>query len=455
MRVPTPRHLQWLVLLVSAALRVVLVWSGGQYYWPDEDRYQEAHAIVQSLARGDVGAVFARLDGTSHQLFEVVALVPATAEFMFGEDARLPGVFFAAFSVCNIWLIGRLAARLGASDREALLATLLLAMSSSFFYFARHLLPYDLSMTLALVAITVAVRSASYRRGACGAGVLAAAAFLAYNGYWPIASMALLANAGMWAVTWRDAIRRVLVSGACFVAAVGAVVATSAAFGGRLLQNALRSADSIRQGSFEEGWRLPFEYLWHAEHGLLVVWLASMGLCLVAARSAFALPRVRIGVLGLAVVYTALAISSTLLHVFVVYGRLARQLVPFFCLVAAYGLTRLWGARRGVARAAVPVVLALLVVQTGVHFAQPLGQTFPDDLERRYGPSRTSRFIWVNVEHIYPEPRKVVLPERYALFRRAPHPLEFLPYQYEGYTPAQRRVLRSTDISMRLIGGLP
>jgi hypothetical protein len=33
----------------------------------------------------------------------------------------------------------------------------------------------------------------------------------------------------------------------------------------------------------------------------------------------------------------------------------------------------------------------------------------------------------------------------------APHPLTFLPYQYEGYTPEQRRVLRSTDISMRLI----
>jgi len=34
---------------------------------------------------------------------------------------------------------------------------------------------------------------------------------------------------------------------------------------------------------------------------------------------------------------------------------------------------------------------------------------------------------------------------------RESHPLEFLPYQYEGYNQEQRRRLRSGDIGMRLV----
>jgi hypothetical protein len=106
-------------------------------------------------------------------------------------------------------------------------------------------------------------------------------------------------------------------------------------------------------------------------------------------------------------------------------------------------------------RALVPVTLALLVAQAAVNFQRPLKQTFPDHLERQYGPSHLSDLIWVNVEHIYPEPRQTLIPDQVVLVHQAPHPLEFLPYQYEGFTPAQRRVLRSTDIRMRLFAKLP
>ena len=34
---------------------------------------------------------------------------------------------------------------------------------------------------------------------------------------------------------------------------------------------------------------------------------------------------------------------------------------------------------------------------------------------------------------------------------RFPHPLQFLPYQYEGFEPMERQVLRGNDIAMRLI----
>jgi hypothetical protein len=212
----------------------------------------------------------------------------------------------------------------------------------------------------------------------------------------------------------------------------------------------------VTQGSFEEGWRLPFEYLWHAEHGLLVAWLISLGWCLVTLRRASASPLVRAGLVGLIFVCVALAIGSTFLHRFVVYGRLARQLVPFFCLLSAYVLARWWQQPAGVLpRRLAMATIAALVVQSAFNFSQSFTQVFPADLERRFGPSARSPLTWINVGHIYPVPQKVVLPERYVLVYEAPHPLTFLPYQYEGYTPEQRRLLRSTDITMRLIDPAP
>ncbi len=41
-----------------------------------------------------------------------------------------------------------------------------------------------------------------------------------------------------------------------------------------------------------------------------------------------------------------------------------------------------------------------------------------------------------------------------VLFRTA-HPLQFLPYQYEGYVPVERALLRSNDISIRLVDTRP
>jgi hypothetical protein len=43
----------------------------------------------------------------------------------------------------------------------------------------------------------------------------------------------------------------------------------------------------------------------------------------------------------------------------------------------------------------------------------------------------------------------VDVPPGYREIASERHPLEFLPYQYEGYSPQERRVLRTADIRMR------
>jgi hypothetical protein len=450
------RHAPLLLLLAaSVVLRVVLVRSGGQGYWPDERAYDIAREMLAALARGEYVAAFTQVNDNGPMLFKVIALVPAAFEAYAGRNLHVPGLFFAMFSVCNIVLVGRLAKGLGGSDTEALLAATLLAMSSSMFYYTRHLQSYDMAMTFALVAILIGVRAGSTLRGCFVSGLIAACVFFAYNGYWTLAAAVPLLNAVAWSRPAGDSIRRMLASAAGMGAMAGVIVISNALLGGNLIRSYGTFAATVYQGDFEEGWWLPFEYLWHAEHGLLIVWLVGVGWSLATVSRSWASPRVRVALTGLLIVFASLAITSTFLHVFVVYGRLARQLVPFFCLVTAYGLER-WRMSRSVAiRALVPATVVMLLAQAAVNFRQPLQQTFPDDLHRQYAASDQRPLIWVNVEHFYPVPRPVVLPDRFVVVHQATHPLQFLPYQYEGFTFAQRQVLRSTDIRMRILGKVP
>jgi hypothetical protein len=51
---------------------------------------------------------------------------------------------------------------------------------------------------------------------------------------------------------------------------------------------------------------------------------------------------------------------------------------------------------------------------------------------------------------IYPVRAFIGFPEGRTLFR-IEHPLTYAPFQYEGHSPAERAMLRTQDISMRLI----
>ena len=101
----------------------------------------------------------------------------------------------------------------------------------------------------------------------------------------------------------------------------------------------------------------------------------------------------------------------------------------------------------------------LLVAQAAFNFATPLRQVFPAEFVRdaqrdSYLPAGAD-LVAVNAKHFYPGPEAVTLPPHYTVLRRAAHPLQFLPYQYEGYPPSQRAALRSADIEMKLLLVMP
>ena len=379
-----------LIVAISFVLRLVLVLSGGQFYWGDEGRYVESREIADALEHGDVRYPFQRMGNGQHPLFALVGAVPALVEARTHNDTRIPGAFFAAFSSLNIGLLALIARRCGATHAEALVAGGLLALNA-FFYYARHLLPYSVAMSFGLLALYVGLGHGG-RRPSVLCGIAAGCAFLTYTGYWTLGGVALVMHV-IAAESLTTALRRAAFGALGLVAMLGVIVVGSAVAGKNIAAAMAVFAHDIDQGEFSEGWRLPWEYLWHAEHLMAVLWLLGVGWALARIRSG-ALPRTaRVGLLGFTFVYLSLAVLSSATHTFVVYGRLARQVVPFLCLVTAAAL---YHARLSLPSSVrmlfTPAVVVLLIAQAAFNFQGTAAADLPHGVSAR-GP-RCSSARW-------------------------------------------------------------
>jgi hypothetical protein len=444
------------ILIIATVLRVILCLSGGQDYWPDEHKDNPDY-ILSGLIHRDFNEVLTGLERPDRPMFEVISVIPAAIGRVTGRTRMVAALFFGMASVVSIWVLAAIARELGADDVESLVAAALLAMSASFLYWSRHVQPYDLAMLFVLLALLVGVRSGATSRRMYLCGMISGVAFLTYPGYWSSVVAVPAICVIQCSVNGRNAIRNSLLTILGGLSVLGLAVAIDLVFGGYLLKRFISYSGTVNQGNFQEGWRLPFEYLWHAEHLLLVLWLAS---AVWALSRQDATARMGVGLFGAFFIYALLVISSNGLYKFVVYGRTARQLVPFLCLVTAAAMSSLWQSPRARLRSAAAVIAGAMVIQALLNFWRPLLQTFPADFVARYQPGATiaahyERLIWLNAEHLYPGPEAMTLPPHAVTLAEARHPLEFLPYQYEGFTPEARAALRSSDIRMRLVGVVP
>jgi hypothetical protein len=448
---PTPKKILTVLLLVSAALRVCLILHGGQFYWPDETRYQHSRDAVSAIANHRFHeALFQTVWYADNIGFKVIGVIPATIEALIGRNGKIPALFFGIFSIVNIWLLWRIALRSGAGEWEALFAALLFACSNSFYYYTRHILPYDTAMTFGLTVIFIALSTRSSARRALLGASIAFLTFITYSGYWMSASFGLLILVARGRFTAQALTLRAACACAGFFLPFIVLIGSCYLCGIHVLHYFIGYSGTIIQGDFGEGWKFPFEYLWQSEHFLAVLWIFSVIYCIARARRGDTGYRKSLWLWGIVILYTGFLVCSVGLHCFVVYGRLVRQLVPFACLLSAYSLCSVFSLHT--ARRWKILMLSALFLQTGYNFFTPMTQEFPDEFTKKASllMDQSGHFRLLNAEHIYPACRQYGLPPYETLLRSA-HPLQFLPYQYEGYTPEQRKALRATDISMKLI----
>jgi hypothetical protein len=469
-----------LLLALASLLRLVLVVQGGQLYWPDERLYTQVLDIFDLHRGRPFDIVKALVSTQDHIGFALISAIPAATQFWLGHALSrsgnglmiLPGILLSQASVLSIAIVYAIARRAGRDRTEAFLAAALMAAAASMFYYSRHLLPYDSALLLALVALWCGVGTSPRDSIACGAA--ASAAFITYNGYWLLAGLVLVLHVvHEGRTTIRSAVMRALLAGAGFAILPLIIVLVELATGAPLMFSGMRRlAGTVTDGYAPEGFSLPWAYLWHAEHALLLVWLAA-ALFVVLDRTDWNGPRRRTAttwVLAATCIYLGLGASSAILHAFVVMGRQSRQMVPFLCLATAAAAMEVLERRRWPSWM-VTACVAALVAQAAWNFRQPLLQRFPRDviseITSKYGPIDfdntiqgpplthdhvESQWVLFNAQHLYhPRAPRPPLPPSLIEVMRFRHPLQFLPYQYEGLEPMERQVLRGNDIAMRLV----
>lgn len=492
-----PSRLLLALLLVAYALRLMLIVNGGQYYYPDELRYNRALAAAEHIWQGDFGrAVKQLLRVERHPGIAAAELLPALFHRVIhgltrdgplfwdrGDyrqvlplDFRISALIFAMPSVLSMGLIYLIARQAGADESEALLGAFLLAAANSWFIWSKHLLPYDISMLLGLAAIYSALRlNASRAVSGLWIGFLAFLTFWVYNGHFTLVIVIGLLYAVYLAQSPRQTLVRTLAM------AVGALLLFTpiAVFNALVLDSDIISymiefSNTIIYGDYAEGIVFPFLYFRDTEGIIALLWLIGL---------AFAVWRIwhqpewthrRRGLLwfaSLMTLYLLMALLSTGLQQFTLYDRTVRVLTPFLIMLSAYAfaphLLR-YGYRAALPFAAVVGILALVNFMPAIQLQYPLEiarqvyreyddvsaeSTFSDS-SRMYSVSLPevpdARYKLINAGYYYPIIEKKDLPEGEILLEIS-HPFNYKPWQYGGMTPALRGYLDRHSIKIWLI----
>jgi hypothetical protein len=369
-----------------------------------------------------------------------------------------------------------------------LLAAFLTFASCSMLVFTQHFYPYDASMAILLFALWLGLHERDRAIRSFVVGLLSGFAFLTYEGYWLTAALVGAMHILHRPVAAVGAARRGI-----FFSAGASVFPVLLILAGRLTGRAFLPAvekfsRTVYHGDFSEGWWLPWEYLWNVDHALLMVYAVGIVALIVHFSRHPGLTHGMIWLCAALAIYLGLVVGSSGLHRFVVYDRLARQMVPFICLAAAAGLAR---ARHGRLLSETPAVL--LCAGIGLIFlvnaAPVLAQRYPRDVAgevvRQFGASNirlvttvgpsddatvgvflplepgtgdasamsARRYVLLNAKDIWllEDAHVATAPPPGRVLFSIPHPRQLRSMQFHGYGPKERAFLRSTDVSMKLI----
>jgi hypothetical protein len=325
-------------------------------------------------------------------------------------------------------------------------------------------MPYDTALTFGLLSLYVALKKEADTKVSLLCGTLAFLCFITYNGYWILAGFAMLCHVFAGGPKIAALMRRGVLIATGFVAPFLPVVFVSNLAEINFVAEYIRFANTVTQGDYAEGWSLPFEYLWHAEHFLIVI-LAALSFYAIFdfSRSRQTYPAWWLA--GVIFAYACLTVFSVFTNSIVVLGRLVRQMMPFLILLSAYGLANLT-TQKVYARYVSLIVLTMSAMQGIWNYGNSFTLSYPREFADRvqayyqdfaFSPKRllfgapalcaNNGYAMENAKYFLSDPETHPQVRGTVLLSES-HPINFWPYQYEGYSPELRRQFRQRHLQM-------
>jgi hypothetical protein len=485
----------YLLLLIAAILRGLLVKSGGQYFFVDEARFINGHYLLSSIINGSFSeSIECIVSNPAHTGFVIFSSIAETIRYLYlfiitsgsihpYELTLNPnlGIAIATFtlslpSVINIALLYAIIRRIGGKKGEALLGAALMTSSCSMFYLCRHLVPYDCALMLVLIALWIGVKPVNNLKNSFACGFIACLGLLTYNGTWTLSIIVCLIHV-LWKKNGSDGKLKAFV-----ITALGGIIpllllqfislALDRNFANDLLDWA-KATSGNQMGDFGIGWRVLFQYLWETEHLILILWMAGIVISfysIIKGRTELSLSKDNLGVYAFLSIYLLLIIGSDILENFVIYDRIARMVVPFMCIAGSFPLFKIMNRSSNLS---VLLICSAVVIQTAINFSYPFRIMFPDEVRKltneKYGKvnlassykgenisvfdlnATNSVYTLFNANKLIPPLKGLKdIPNTQKIFTKK-HPYQYKPYQYLHFKEKERNLIRKTNLKMTLI----
>lgn len=482
-------------MLIAYVFRLLLIVNGGQLYFSDESRYRKRSVpIADLIIQGDwTTALRATIRYSEHPGIAAAMLPPALfhrlayevgghpqtwAEYWQNQtgDFRVSALIFAIPSVLCIAMIYLIALQACADKAEALLSALFFGASNSFFIYSKHFLPYDGSMLIALTALFASLRLRhAGLGGALMVGALLFCSFWVWNGQiFFLITIALLYCVLLGRKRQDLILRPMAMAAGALLLFIPICLANFFVLQIDVLARLYSFAGTVTQGDYAEGIIFPFLYFEATEGATALVWAAGILLAIrhLRAQQTEEDHRLRLWFFALIFLYLLMALLSSGLHLFVLYGRTARILVPFVAMICGFSFAR-W-LKGGDYRA-----LSLLVTVIGLfaiaNFLPAIEQQYYREFTRRVqqeyesvsfsntfspparitgwfrNPARAdARYQLVNAGYYYPIGKLTEPPVGEAILKVA-HPFMYKPWQFVGLSPEMRDIINRDGLYMWVI----
>jgi hypothetical protein len=425
--------------------------------------------------------LFAGLTEVIRYLFVITFIDPSLQPYQLNNSKigiEISAVFLSTASVFNILLVYFVVRSFNGSKLQGLIASVLLSLSITNFYFSRHLVPYDCSIALSLISFYFAGKSRTSPKYQFFCGIISGLSTLTYFGYWPLASVAWIS------CVLRNRNNYFRVALLCGVGGLSPLILIQVIgyFAGvNYLQNAwdfISATKTNQMGDHFSGVNVFFDYLWKAEGILFCVMLALTLLSIFFTNfsSGIFLNHRRIGIFSSVSILLILFYLSEIEGSFVLYGRTIKMVTPFICIACSYPLYALMKIHKNqlYSNLFIYSFFGLFIISSFNHL-NVINIVYPNDIKdeailisdnfeevsslsgvnirKLENPNSNSPYCLVNAQWLVPPLSSTLksIPSGDILLKET-HPYSsFPPYLFLHYNKEERKIIQNNRLEMLLI----
>ena len=364
----------------------------------------------------------------------------------------------------------------GGCSLQGSIASVLLLLSTTNFYFSRHLLPYDISITFSLLSLLALLKCERNGKASFIIGVLSGFSTLTYFGYWPLA-LATWACTILFSPNKAKAFLFCSIGGlspVLFFQVLGYLVDVNYLSG---VLEFLRATGKNQMGDQGVSLSAIVEFLWLSENFysifLLTLLIITCFYCKLS--DCRKLNSKTLGIIYFIIILGVFIFCTEVLGSFVLYGRTIKQIVPYICLASSFSLCMLIRTLCSKTSISVFLILGLIVLCVSFNnhskiFTIAYPKNFKDKVtlitndfqetssligskvQKLEKPDAQKKFSVINAQYLVPPiidvkdipAGDIILEEKHPYFH-------FKPYQFLHYNSKERSYIDSQALSMKLI----